>query len=128
MQKVRQNIVTQRTKESTLLSQVKKLENNLIELKNSTLNSSDTQLLMNKLSKEKQKVATLNTQIEHYEKKVLSLTKEKHILLSGSQNKKNTENQKNDDSKQETRKLQTKIIELQSKVSKLEARLKPTSY
>ena len=128
MQRVRQNIVTQRGKESTLHKQIKELEKGIIELKQTTLNSTDTQLLMEKLSKEKQKVFTLNSQMEHYEDKVINLIKQKEELLSGGKDKKISALKKNSESKQETRKLQTKIIELQSKISKLEAKLRPTSY
>ncbi len=128
MQKVRQNITTQRTKELGLVSKIKELEKDVLKLKQSTLNSSDTELLMSKLSREKQKVATLNLQIEHFEDKVILLTKQKEELLSGSKNKNMSAKKKTTESKQETRKLQTKIIELQSKVSKLEAQLRPTSY
>ncbi|MEA2018403.1 MAG: response regulator [Campylobacterota bacterium] len=128
MQRVRQNIVTQRSKESGLVSHIKELENDIVKLKNTTLSSSDTQLILDKLSKEKQKVSALTLQIEHYEEKISSLTKQKDEMISGGINKIRDKSKNNKDSIQENRKLQTKIIELQSKVSKLEAKLRPNTY
>jgi len=128
MQRVRKNIISQRTKESTLTKQVKKLEETIAKLKASTLSDNDTQLVMDKLSKEKQKVATLNSQMEHYEDKISMLTKQKEDLVSGHKDKKATEKNKKNKSSSEMKLLQTKIIELQSKISKLEAKLRPKSY
>ncbi len=128
MQRVRQNIMTQRTKESGLVKHVKELENDIIKLKRTSLDSSDTQLLIDKLNKEKQKVSKLGLQVEHYEEKVTTLTKQKDEWVSGGINKIRDKSKDKNDSQRENKKLQTKIIELQSKVSKLEAKLRPTSY
>jgi len=128
MQRVRQNIITQRTKESGLVKHVKELEDDIIKLKRTSLDSSDTQLLIDKLNKEKEKVSKLGLQDEHYEEIVTTLTKQKDEWVSGGINKIRDKSKDKNDSQRENKKLQTKIIELQSKVSKLEAKLRPTSY
>lgn len=128
MQRVRQNIINQRSKESELITQIKNLENDIIKLKHTTLSSSDTQLLIDRLDKEKQKVSSLTIQIEHYEEKIATLTKHKEELISGGISKRRENGKDRKDVIHENKKLQTKIIELQSKVSKLEAKLKPRTY
>jgi PAS domain S-box-containing protein len=128
MQKVRQNIMSQRTKETTLIKKVKELENQVAILNQSSLKNGDINLIMEKLSKEKQKVVKLNSQIEHYEREITNLLSQKDDFLAGTHDKKEKQQQKKNDSAKEMKRLQTKIIELQSKISKLEARNRPKSY
>ena len=128
MQRVRKNIIAQRTKELELSKHIKELENDIDKLKRTSLGSNDTQLLIDKLNKEKHKNSKLILQVEHYEEKVSALTKQKEEWVSGGINKIREKGTNKNDYVHENKKLQTKIIELQSKVSKLEAKLRPTSY
>jgi PAS domain S-box-containing protein len=124
MQRVRKNMIQQRTKESGLLKTAKELENEIEKIKASSISTKDTQVIMNTLAKEKQKVITLNTQISHYEGKIVKLTQQKQKIDGEEKLKKLEAMKKVQDYINEKEKFQTKIIELQALVSKLEAKLK----
>ena len=124
MQRVRKNMIQQRTKESGLLKTKKDLENEIEKIKASSISRKDTQVIMNALSKEKQKVVTLNTQISHYEEKIVKLTQQKQKVDADEKEKKLEAMKKTQDYINEKEQFQSKIIDLQALVSKLESKLK----
>lgn len=127
MQRVRKNMIQQRTKESNLVKTTKELENQIEQIKASSISSKDTQVIMSSLAKEKQKVVTLNTQILHYEEKILKLTRQKQKIDGGDKVKKLEAMKKTQEHGNEKERFQSKIIELQATISKLEAKLKEKS-
>lgn len=128
MQRVRKNIMSQRTKENTLLQTIKDLEYKIEDIKRNSISSKDTKIIMDKLAKEKTKVTNLNNQIEHYEEKIRAFEMQTEELRYGTKEKKAEELKKKQESSKETHSLQTKVIELQSKIHKLEAQLKSSTY
>ena len=127
MQRVRKNIMEQRTKEATLQKRIKELEAQLQDLQTHSMSKQDTQMLIKSLNKEKQKVAKLMAQIGHYEQEILELTKQKNMLMEEDKEKKLREKKQKEHYLNEKEKFQSKIIELQAKISKLEAKLKATT-
>ena len=127
MQRVRKSMIQQRTKESDLLRVAKELENEIETIKASSMSTKDTQVVMATLAKEKQKVSTLNTQISHYEEKIVKLTQQKQKIDGEEKAKKLEAMKKAQDYANEKEKFQSKIIELQAIVSKLESKLKAKS-
>ena len=127
MQRVRKNIMEQRTKETTLQKRIKELEAQLQDLQAHSMSKQDTQMLIKSLNKEKQKVSKLTAQIGHYEQEILELTKQKNMMLEEDKEKKMREKKQKEYYLNEKEKFQSKIIELQAKISKLEAKLKATT-
>jgi len=82
MQRVRKSIINQRGKESQLAKKIKELESQILQLNQNSANSKDTEFIVAALNKERQKVATLNTQITHYEKEIEGITKQKNMIVS----------------------------------------------
>jgi len=124
MQKVRKNMIQQRTKESNLLKTTKELENEIEMIKASSISSKDSQVILSALAKEKQKVATLNAQISHYEEKIVKLSQQTIRIDAEEKAKKIESMKKIEEFGNEKERFQSKIIELQALVSKLEAKLK----
>ena len=79
---------------------------------------------MSTLAKEKQKVVSLNSQILHYEEQIIKLTQQKQKVDGDEKVKKLEAMRKTQDYANEKEKFQSKIIELQALVSKLESKLK----
>jgi len=127
MQRVRKNMIQQRTKESDLIRTAKELENEIEKIKASSISSKDTKVIMAALAKEKQKVVILNTQISHYEEQIVKLTQQKQKIDGDEKVKKLEAMKKVQDHANEKEKFQSKIIELQALVSKLESKLKAKS-
>ncbi len=127
MQRVRKNIVEQRTKESQLSSKIKELEAQVAKLQASAVNSKDTDFIMNSLNKEKQKVATLNAQVVHYEKEVAALTKQKDLIVADEKNKKLEMMKRVKELSKENHTLQSKVIELQALLTKIEEQKRGTT-
>ena len=127
MQRVRKNMIQQRTKESNLVKTAQELENQIEIIKASSISSKDSKVIMNSLAKEKQKVITLNTQILHYEEKIVKLTQQTQKIDGDEKVKKLEMMKKTQEHANEKEKFQSKIIELQSLVSQLEAKLKDKS-
>jgi PAS domain S-box-containing protein len=127
MQRVRKSMIQQRTKESVLLKNTKELENEIENIKASSISSQDTKVILSSLAKEKQKVITLNTQITHYEEKIVKLTQQKYRNETEEKTKKLEIMKKAQDYINEKEKFQSKIIDLQALVSKQEAKLKDKS-
>ena len=119
MQRVRKNIMEQRSKESELSKQIKILEAQNIKLTQDSVNSKDTDFIISSLNKEKQKVLSLNTQLSHYEKEVMNLTRQIDMIVSDEKTKKAELIQKNKDLSKENHSLQTKVIELQAVITQL---------
>ena len=126
LQRVRKNIMQHRAKESDLLKATKELENQIEKIKASSISSTDTQVIMNSLAKEKQKVITLNQQILHYEAQIVKLTHKKIKVDGHDKAQKLKEMKKKQEHGNEKEKLQSKIIELQSQISQLQARNRQT--
>jgi len=126
LQRVRKNMIQQRTKESDLLKNTKELENQIEKIKASSISSTDSQVIMNSLAKEKQKVITLNQQILHYEAKIVKLTHKKIKIDGHDKVKKLKEMKKKQEHGNEKEKLQSKIIELQSQISQLQSQNRQT--
>ena len=127
MQRVRKSIVEQRSKETQLSSKIKELENQVIKLQNSAVNSKDADFIMNSLNKEKQKVATLNAQVVHYEKEVAHLSKQKDLIVSDEKNKKLDMMKRVKELSKENHTLQSKVIELQALLNKIEEQKRGTT-
>jgi len=119
MQRVRKNIMSQRSKESELAKQIKILEAKNAKLSQASVNSKDTEFIISALNKEKQKVLSLNAQVAHYEKEVALLTKQKNMIVTDEKTKKAELMQKNKDLSKENHTLQTKIIELQAIITQI---------
>lgn len=124
MQRVRKNIMDQRTKESTLLKRIKELEDTIMQLQQSQVNNKDTEYVVNALNKEKQKVVALNAQLGHYEKEIETLTKHKDHIVAEEKNKKLEMMKKVKDLSKDNHNLQSKVIELQSQITALQTKLK----
>ena len=122
MQRVRKNILEQRTKESTLMQKIKELEAQIIQANQNNINSKDTEFIMASLNKEKQKVLSLNAQVTHYEKDVQALTKQKELIISNEKAKRIDMTQRLKELNAENHTLQSKVIELQSLITKLEGK------
>jgi len=126
MHKVRKNIIEQRTKESNLLKSTKELEEELIKIKFNYISYKDGQALLKKLEREKQKVLALNSQVFHYEQEIIKLKQQKEKVDENDKNKRIIEMKKREKYVNETVKLQSKVIELQSLISKQVAQNKAT--
>ncbi|MEA3513244.1 MAG: response regulator, partial [Campylobacterota bacterium] len=120
MQKVRKNIISQRSKESQQLLKIKELEEQIALLKQQTISSTDSEMIVQTLNREKQKVQTLNNQVEYYEKEIIKLKLQKDRLIENEQTKKNEILKKGKDSQRENKNLQDKVIELQAHIARLE--------
>ncbi|MEA2051095.1 MAG: response regulator [Campylobacterota bacterium] len=127
MQRVRKNIMEQRSKESQLSMQIKTLEAEISKLHQNAVNSKDADFIMNSLNKEKQKVSTLNAQIGHYEKELAALTKQKDLIVSDEKNKKLEMMKRVKELSKDNHNLQSKVIELQSTISKMEEQKRGTT-
>ena len=126
MHKVRKNIIEQRTKESNLLKSTKELEEELVKIKFNYISYKDGQALLKKLEREKQKVLALNSQVFHYEQEIIKLKQQKEKIDENDKNKRIIEMKKREKYVNETVKLQSKVIELQSLISKQGAQNKAT--
>ena len=124
MQRVRKNIIDQRTKESQSAHKIKKLESQVLKLNQNSANSKDTEFIVAALNKERQKVSTLNTQISHYEKEIAGLTKQKNMIVSDEKEKRIEVTNRSKELSKENHLLQSKVIELQSNISNLEEKLR----
>jgi PAS domain S-box-containing protein len=124
MQRVRKNIVEQRGKESQLLSQIKQLEEENLKLQQNAVNSKDTEFAMSALTKEKQKVTALNAQLSHYEKEIAQLEKQKNNIVSEEKNKKIDMMKRVKELSSENNTLQSKVIDLQTTITRLEEKLR----
>jgi PAS domain S-box-containing protein len=120
MQRIRQNIMQQRSKESVLESKIKVLEEQNMKLQQDATNGKDTDFIISSLNKEKQKVLALNAQVSHYEKEVSNLTKQKNQIVSDEKIKRTELLQKNKELREETSNQQSKIIELNTLINKLQ--------
>ena len=120
MQRVRKNIMEQRGKESQLSMKIKELENEILILNNKSVNSKDAEFIMNSLNKEKQKVASLNAQITHYEKEIATLEKHKNLIVSDEKNKKLEMMKRVKELSKDNYNLQSKVIELQAIITQEE--------
>jgi len=128
MQRVRKNIVEQRTKETELQKQVSSLQNEIKTMQRNNLGGNEAQMILEKLQKEKAKTAKLYNQITHYEEQFRLLEQEKNRLARGNQEKSSSDSASKKQSQKEIQKLQTRIIELQSTITKLENKLKDSTY
>jgi PAS domain S-box-containing protein len=124
MQRVRKNIMEQRTKESGLSKKIKELEETVADLRKNAVHSKDTEFIKNALNKEKQKVTALNAQITHYEKDIATLTKQKDNIVADEKNKKLEMMKKVKELSKDNHNLQSKVIELQSQITALQTKLK----
>ena len=127
MQRVRKNIIEQRSKESVLSKKIKELETEVLRLNQNSVNSKDTEFIVASLNKEKQKVLSLNNQVSHYEKEVLNLTRQKDLIVSDEKAKKSELMQKSKELNKENHQLQTKIIELQAVISQIQEKQRGTT-
>ena len=120
MQRVRKNIIEQRSKESDLSRQIKILETQNSKLAQDAVNNKDADFIISALNKEKQKVLSLNAQVSHYEKEVSNLTRQKDMIVSDEKAKKAEIMQKSKELSKENHTLQTKVIELQAVITQLQ--------
>jgi hypothetical protein len=127
MQRVRKNIMEQRTKETVLSKKIKMLEEQVQDLQQKSVNNQDAEFIVVALNKEKQKVASLNTQLIHYEKEISNLTRQKNMIVSDEKAKKAELFNKTKELSKENHTQQTKIIELQSHISHLEEKVRGTT-
>ncbi len=120
MQRVRKNIIEQRTKESQLALKIKELESEITQFQNASVNTQDANFLMSSINKEKQKVISLNAQIQHYEKEVATLNKQKNLIVTDEKNKKLEMMKRVKELSRENNLLQSKVIELQTIITQNE--------
>jgi len=128
MQRVRKNIIEQRTKETELQKKVGSLQQEIKQLHRNNLGGTESQMVLEKFQKEKAKTAKLYNQITHYEEQFRLLEQEKNRLAKGNQQKNNNDSASKQQSQKEIQKLQSKIIELQATITKLENKLKDSTY
>lgn len=126
MQRVRKNIVEQRGKESQLVSQIKQLEAQIDQLQKKAIDSKDTDFIMNALNKEKQKSAALNAQIAHYERDIIILTNQKNAIVTDEKNKRQELAKRNKELSKEVSALQSKVIDLQTTITRMEEKARGT--
>jgi PAS domain S-box-containing protein len=127
MQRVRKNIVEQRSKESQLQSRIKELEEQIIQLKKQAVDNKDTDFILNALNKEKQKTAALNAQISHYEREVAMVTSQKNTIVTEEKSKKQELLNRNKDLTRENNQLQSKVIDLQATITRMEEKARGTT-
>ena len=120
MQRVRKSMVEQRGKESQLTSKIKQLESEVVSLQQKVINEKDAEFMRSSLLKEKEKVSTLNAQITHYEKELANLTKQKDLIVNDEKNKKIELMKRTKELSKENSTLQSKVIELQTVINKME--------
>lgn len=120
MQRVRKNIVEQRSKENELQKQIKTLQEQMKNMQMNSLGDTEAKMILEKLQKEKVKTAKLYNQITHYEEQFKVMEQEKERLTNGSQQRNSSENASKKQSQKEIQRLQTRIIELQATITKLE--------
>ena len=128
MQRVRKNIIEQRSKETELQKKVSSLQTEIKNIQRSNLGDNEAQMILEKLHKEKAKTAKLYNQITHYEEQFKLLEQEKNRLAKGTQQKSTNDSENKKQSQKEIQKLQSRIIELQSTITKLENKLKDSTY
>ena len=128
MQRIRKNIIEQRTKESELQKQISSLENQLKTMQRNNIGGNEAQMILEKLHNEKAKTAKLHNQITHYEEQFKILEQEKSKLIQESQQKESGDSEYKKQSQKEIKKLQHRILELQSTITKLERKLKDCTY
>ncbi|MEA3290685.1 MAG: response regulator [Campylobacterota bacterium] len=127
MQRVRKNIVEQRGKESSYTLRIKELERQIEELSAMPVSSKDAEFIMASLAKEKKKVSNLNSQVEHYEQELRKVSSQRNYAIEDERNKKTELMKKVKDLNRENSTLQSKVIELQAHVTKLEAKSRGTT-
>ena len=127
MQRVRKNIVEQRGKESQLTSKIRELEAQVTELQKQSVSSKDTDFILNALAKEKQKSTALNAQIAHYERDIQILTNQKNSLITDEKSKRLDLMNRNKELTKENNLLQSRIIDLQSTLTKMEEKARGTT-
>ncbi|MEA3354378.1 MAG: response regulator [Campylobacterota bacterium] len=121
MQRVRKNILEQRGKESSYTARIKQLEQELEKYSTLPVSVKDAEFMKNALSKERQKVASLNSQVEHYEYELKNVSSQRNYAIEDERNKKTELMKKIKDLNRENGNLQSKVIELQALVARLEA-------
>jgi PAS domain S-box-containing protein len=127
MQRVRKNIMDQRSKESDLAKKIKELEHTILKLQQAQSASKDTDFVINALNKEKQKVVALNAQLGHYEDEIATLKKQKEVMVTEEKNKQFEMMKKIKTLSKENHNLQSKVIELQSQITSLQTKLAGSS-
>lgn len=118
MQRVRQNIKEQREKESELLKKIKSLELEIKEILSTRLTQKETEIVLDKLTKEKKKAEILKDQLGHYELKIQLLLKQKESLLHEDKKRKHELAKRKNETNKEIKQMELKIIELQSQIEK----------
>ncbi len=128
MQRVRKNISEQRSRENKLQKNIESLEQKIKQLQRENFGDNETKMIVEKLQKEKAKTAKLFNQITHYEEQFRLMEKEKQRLQEENKHKKSDDAAIKNESHKEIQKLQSKIIELQSTITKLEKKLRDKTY
>lgn len=128
MQRVRKNMIEQRSKESELQKKISQLQEEVKKAQRSTFGENDAQILMDKLAKEKQRTTKLSNQVAHYEQQIWVMEKEKEKLMNHVQKQPNQSQEKKEQKNKELQKLQAKVIEQQSQITRLENQIKNSKY
>lgn len=124
MQRVRQTMIQQRTKESNLIKTTQELTQEIEKIKLNYISHEDSKVLLSSLAKEKQRISALHNQVIHYEKEIAKLKQHKERIDNGDKSKKIEEMKKRQNSANERERLQSKIIELQAIIAKQESTVK----
>jgi CheY-like chemotaxis protein len=125
MQRVRKNMIDQRSKESDLQKKISQLQEEIKAIHRNIFDHNDTNMLMEKLSKEKLRTSKLSNQVAHYEQQMWMMEKEKEKIKTQVEKKATP---KKDQKNKELQKLQGKVIEQQSLITKLENQIKKSKY
>jgi len=120
MQKVRQNIIEQRKKETELNNTIKKLEHTLKQheaIQNGTI---DIDFLKESLEKYKTQSSKLTTQVAHYENDMTALKKKLTEVIEAEVGKRQELTERNEALMTANATLKETLISLQTRLTKLE--------
>ncbi len=119
MQKVRQNIISQRKNEKQLTDKIK-----LLEHKQKKLESNDSSFIQGTLERYKSKNTILLNQLKHYEKDIFDLEKKLTNIHEVANSKRYELMDKNKTLKKENETLKDNLLHCQGRLTRLEKRQK----
>lgn len=124
MQKVRQNIIEHKLKESELKSKIRQLEVTKRQFEAQKKYQPDVSFIQDSLDKNKTKIVSLLNQVKHYEKEISVLSKKLEKISSQEFAKRQEILDKNQQIQKENSDLKNKIITLQTSLLKFEKKKK----
>jgi len=124
MQKVRENIIEHKQKETLLKTKIKQLEITKKQFEIQQKNTPDVSFIQTSLEKNKSKISSLLNQVGHYEKEISGLKNKLSNIAATEISKRQDIMTKNKLLQKENTVLQEKVITLQSKIFILEKKQK----